>query len=221
MKKKFRSYDQVVAYMAKARNPANGRPLPASGCMFMPGDTPGTYKFERYGASVLIIRPDNALEFLDLPRDYALGYALYAVFGFDLIKRGQLPAVVLGAERYEVFTGLEIDMTTHIARNPRPKYTERVDKDVRRQWLRDRKAWTEGFLVRHRLGTYNGTCPPYSGDFVQDWADAIKTQQFPVPLCAYITRRFMYNADAKEGLRQLIDQYSYLLREEYGVFDGV
>jgi hypothetical protein len=221
--KKFKSYDQVVAYMVKARSPANGRPLPVSGCRFMPGDTPGTYKFERYGASVVIIRPDNALEFLDLPRDFALGYALYAVFGFDLIKRAQLPAVVLGAERYEVFTGLEIDMTTHIARNPRPSYTERVDKDVRRQWLRDRKAWTKGFLVRHRMGTYNGTCPPYSataGAFVQDWTDAIKTQQFPVPLCAYITRRFLYGATAQERLRQLFDHHSYLLREEYGVFDG-
>jgi hypothetical protein len=218
--KKFRSYDQVAAYMAKARSPANGRPLQTSGCRFMPGDTPGTYKFERYGASVLIIRPDNALEFLDLPRDFALGYALYAVFGFDLIKRGQLPAVVLGAERYEVFPGLEIDMTTHIARNPRPKYTERVNNDMRRQWLRDRKAWTEGFLVRHRLGAYTASAPLYRGPFVEDWVDAIKTQQFPVPLCIFIARQFMYDAPAKEGLRQLIDQYSYVLREAYGVFDS-
>lgn len=218
--KKFKSYDQVVAYMVKARSPAKGRPLPVSGCRFMPGVSPGAYKFERYGADVLVIRPDNTLEFLDLPRDFALGYSLYAVFGLDLLRRGYLPALVRGAEDYEVFAGLEIDMTTHIARNPRPKYTERVDKDVRRQWLRDRKAWTEGFLVRHRLGTYNGTCPPYSGDFVQDWAAAIQTQQFPVPLCAYVTRRFLYGATAQEGLRQLFDQYSYLLREEYGVFDG-
>ena len=218
--KKFKSYDQVAAYMAKSRSLANGRPLSVAGSRFMPGDTPGTYKFERYCSSILIIRPDNALEFLDLPRDFALGYALYAVFGLDLVKRGRYPALVRGAEDYEVYTGLEIDMTTHVARNPRPKYTERVDKDVRRQWLRYRKAWTDGFLVRHRLGTYAAAAPLYQGDFVADWVDAIKTQQFPVALCAFISRRFLYGATAREGLRQLFDQYTFLLREEYGVFDG-
>lgn len=221
--KKFKSYDQVAAFMAKARNPAKGRPLPVAGCRFMPGDTPGSYKFERYGSHVLTIRPDNMLEFQAPPSDFALGYALSMVFGdMNLIRQtGGRPAKIkTSAGYYEVHPGLEIDMTTHLSPNARLFFKDRVIAEVRKQWLRDRKRWADGFLVRLRLGTYTNAGAPliYSGNFINDWVAAIKSHEFPVTLCATIAGRMPSYVSSDEGLRQMLNDYSYELREAYGVF---
>lgn len=221
--KKFKSYDQVAAYMAKARNPAKGRPLPVTGCRLMPGDAPGSYKFERYGKHVLTIRPDNMLEFQALPLDFALGYSLFMVFGdMDLIRRtGGRPAKIkTSAGSYEAHPGLEIDMTTHQSPNAKLPFQDRAYPEMRRQWLRDRKRWADGFLVRLRLGTYTNTATPiiYSGDFIKDWVAAIKSHEFPVTLCATIAMRMPSGVTPDESLRQMLNDYSYELREAYGVF---
>ena len=221
--KKFKSYDQVAAYMAKARNPALGRPLPVAGCRLMPGASPGSYKFERYGKHIFTIRPDNMLEFQALPSDFALGYSLFMVFGdMDLIRRtgGRPTKIKTSAGSYEAHPGLKIDMTTHQSPNAKLPFQDRACPEMRRQWLRDRKRWAVGFLVRLRLGTYTNaaTSTVYSGDFIKDWATAIKSHEFPVTLCAIVAGCIPSGVTPDERLRQTLNEYSYELRDAYGVF---
>ena len=111
-------------------------------------------------------------------------------------------------------------MTTHQSPNAKLPFKDRVYPDVRRQWLRDRKRWAAGFLVRLRLGTYTNAAAPfvYSGDFTKDLATAIKSHEFPVTLCATIARRMPSGDLSDESLRQMLNEYSYELREAYGVF---
>ena len=139
--------------------------------------------------------------------------------------------------------GIRFCMATGKCLNPKRPYKERKDKQVNRQWLRDRKEFLAKIAVLERLGAYEGEPPEFSYIHIEDYIDVFikcikeKKADFKTIMslcnsdvfCIYkkdsrairpnLVYRFDFNRTIHSRIKEMFSDNSLALRQAYGVFD--
>jgi hypothetical protein len=175
------TYEDVVAFFGRARNPEKGKPLMSWARIKKVGDT---YEVHGCGVRICVITPDNKLTFT-MTANHAraasitLSQALHRALPFywerkatgryELIPMAEYHAwkkrnpdsyywrYIAGLkdsdQGVEVFDGLEYDLTTNKFTNARPKLKNAtVNQANKLEWLRKLRKLKAAVKVRARVG---------------------------------------------------------------------
>lgn len=175
------TYEDVVAFFGRARNPEKGKPLMSWARIKKVGDT---YEVHGCGVRICVITPDNKLTFT-MTANHAraasitLSQALHRAlpFTWNRVATGRYEIAPTAGyfawkkrnpdsyywrymamlreqgEQVEVFDGLEYDLTTNKFTNVRPKVTDApVNQDNKLEWLRKLRKFKAAVKVRARMG---------------------------------------------------------------------
>ena len=166
------TYEDVVKFFARARNPEKGKPLMTWARITKEGDN---YVVTQHGARIGVFTPDNKFTFVmssqaartcsvtlsqalhrALPfawKRVATGrYEVTSTAGYDH-SDGYFWQFLHNKEWYELFNGLTFDLTTNKPTNARPKLTElEVNQDNKLVWLRQLRQFKNAIKVRARMG---------------------------------------------------------------------
>lgn len=173
------TYQDVVKFFARARNPEKGKPLMSWARVYKEGEN---YVVKLGGTSIGVFTPDNKFTFVMTSQtargvSVTLSQALYRAlpFAWQRVATGRYEvASTIGykewqersngyfwnflyksdaAKWYEVFDGLTFDLTTGEPTNARPRLTEMaVNSDNRLEWLRQLRKFKTAIKVRARMG---------------------------------------------------------------------
>lgn len=175
------TYEDVVAFFARARNPEKGKPLMSWARVYKVGDT---YEVRMGYTVICVITPDNKLTFKMTGQQaravsITLSQALHRALPFYWERKGTGRYEVLPMAEYhawkkrnpdgyywryisslrdqdlsaEVFDGLEYDLTTNKFTNARPKLKNAsVNQDKKLEWLRKLRKLKAAVKVRARMG---------------------------------------------------------------------
>jgi hypothetical protein len=175
------TYEDVVTFFGRARNPEKGKPLMSWARIKKVGDT---YEVHGCGVRICVITPDNKLTFT-MTANHAraasitLSQALHRAlpFAWNRVATGRYEIAPMAGyfawkkrnpdsyywrymamlreqgEQVEVFDGLEYDLTTNKFTNARPKVTDAaVNQDNKLEWLRKLRKFKAAVKVRARVG---------------------------------------------------------------------
>ena len=132
--------------------------------------------------------------------------------------------------------GIKFCMATGKCLNPKRPYKERMNKEVNRQWLRDRKEFLAKVAVLERLGAYERDVQELNyidiADYMDKFVDAIKHKKADIQTledlysaeltCMYRYPSIVPMLETKSiyhTIKDLIATNSLALRQAYGVFD--
>ena len=167
------TYQDVVKFFARARNPEKGKPLMSWARVFKVEDN---YEVRLGGYRIGKFTPDNKFIFTmtaqtarncSVTLSQALQRALPFVWKrvatgryevahiglYDSDKDGYFYQYMKNLEWYEVYDGLAFDLTTNQPVNARPKLSQLVvNKDNKLEWLRKLRKFKTAVKVRARMG---------------------------------------------------------------------
>lgn len=162
METKLYTYDDYKNYFAKCRSPEKGRPFTNSFRLMKYGED-YTVCFQEYkyvGASIFMVSPDNTLTFV-LPtreliaRPHTITGNLWKTGPISVdrkAKRLYTVRMLNSPKRHEYFSGIAFDLSKQECINPRPDFLDCIDKDKRKEWLRDVKRFKKGLKTRIKIG---------------------------------------------------------------------
>lgn len=258
------SYQDAYSWFARCRKPEDGRPLRKWCRVFKVGDT---FEF-RLGKTVFaVLTPDNVMTFpltasevkrVSITLSSSLQRAL--PFLFQRLAMGRyLVAHSLSVdnrstdgwvgyymrhEALEYFAGIQFNMTNGECLNPRPRLTESINTQARKQWVQASRDFRKGIAVRAKLGVFDGLCQRVqvdrrSGHYkAPDWDnpqwqnmlyEAMRDGQYPMELLSAFVQSTSVSWWRKEApsakavvltVENLIKRLNVELRRSFGVFDG-
>lgn len=185
MKNVFTSYSMMQKFMEKARNKAEGRPLPASMRMKLLED--GTSIAVTYGKSqqLFVVTPDNVLTFTASVRQLAFRAAnLSKILTFHPVRirtdryriipsyrNQQWPIQTDGCPDY--FQGIQFNMLTGECLNRKDYVPPEVIPEARKQWLSALRQFKRAVQVRAKMGVLDSFIAEIKGQRVWDvaWVD--------------------------------------------------
>lgn len=263
------SYEQVAEWYTKARNPDAGRPVQSWARMFKVGDT---YELRFGNAVVGVFSPDNKFTFKLTSQEarrcsITLSQALGRAIPFLWYRKATGRYVVKPTpqyekykehnpdqyawhyfhqqEGYEVFDGLQFDLSTYEPVNAKPslKDTE-VDQQNKLEWLRALRVFKQAVKVRGRMGVlesliqqvekertgvsrYDWEQPDWNSEAWQDMLyTSLKNGECSTELLKGIIKsvsRGYYqtkvsSSDVIAEVDRICNTYSLDLRRKFGVF---
>lgn len=147
-------------------------------------------------------------------------------FGVKYSKE-EITTYVRISDTNEYFCGIAFDIQAGKCLNPKRPYSDRVIPEMRRQWLRDVKAFKQHIKTCERLGVFN----KYN---TEDWqlieetpntvalqqiVDDIKARKVSTQTAKYICAVSWPN-EMSRATDTILEMYSLALREAYGVFSN-
>lgn len=168
------TYQDVVKFFARARNPEKGKPLMTWARIMKEED--GVYAVVMGNYRIGIFTPDNRFTFTmtsqqarhcsvtlsqalhrALPfvwKRVATGrYEVTPIADYDQPKHSYLWHYIQNKEWYEVYDGLSFDLTTYQPVNARPKITQLVvNQENKLEWLRKLRKFKQAVKIRARMG---------------------------------------------------------------------
>jgi hypothetical protein len=167
------TYQDVVKFFNRARNPEKGKPLMSWARIYKEGEN---YEVRMNDYRIGVFTPDNKFTFTmtnqqarhcsvtlsqalqrALPfvwKRVATGrYEVTSIADYDQSEHGYLWQYIRNREWYEVYDGLSFDLTTNQPINARPKITQlAVNQENKLEWLRKLRKFKQAVKIRARMG---------------------------------------------------------------------
>lgn len=167
------SYKDVEKFFSTARNKDKGKPLQGWGNITKEGEK---YVVSVYNRPLYEYRPDNTIEFLLSGKDsrsiaITLAQVCRRHLPFIWLRKGVGQYLIIpdghvnynqgwevageqfkNAPKYDLFKGLQLDLTGNYAINPKYPDDVVVDTDRRKVWLRTLKKYKQSAKVKAKLG---------------------------------------------------------------------
>lgn len=265
------SYNDVAIWFTRCRNPDKGRPVMSWARIFKVGDT---YELRHGSTKVGVFSPDNKFTFTMSTQEarnssVTLSQALQRTIPFMWYRKGmgkyrikptpqyeeykaQHPDAYAWhyfqeVEGYELFDGLQFDLNTYEPTNPRPKMSDTINTEKRKEWLGSLRKFKRAVKVRARLGVleslikeveqdrskhrsrYDWEMPDWNTDTWQDMLyTSIKNSECSTELLKGIVKSVQtgyYKSsisvdDVLKECDKICTNYSVEIRRKFGVFDG-
>jgi len=173
----FKSYEDIYKWFKTARSPARGKPFGRWARVYQDNDK--CFRVVVHNTSFLQVTPENkAVVLLDAPGirtiNNTLSANLHRLLPMFIIRTGKLHYKIeslatikakvaqsnssvwhAAQEGVEAFAGLTLDLTTGKFDNPKKDLKDRVNNDMRRQWLSTLRKFKRGIKVRFKLGVFD------------------------------------------------------------------
>lgn len=169
------SFNDVQAFVSRARSPEKGRQHTTFGRWFPDGDG---YRLDVHGHPFIRIAPDNTLEFLMTPEEgrrvsntvsgwisnivpfvwMRVGNCRYRVDAIQNVQKrmaGRWPTHREINQSPELFAGIKFDMATGECLNPRPDLKHTVIPEARKAWLSALRKWKRKAKTIARIGGFD------------------------------------------------------------------
>lgn len=272
----LRTYSDALSFFNRAKNKSKGKPLCSWARIFREGDTLDFYYGDKTnGVKFGELTPDNIFTFVASPHDLrnlcavTFSSSLYRAvpFMWQRVATGRyriqhtshIPYTASDrhihmewsymrnkAPHYE--KGLRFNMLTGECLNTPPEYTDKINDDTRKEWLRSLRKFKYAMKVRGRIGAFDPIIASIKADAnamrdkgVPDWSDpiwlnaltdSIKSGEINMEVMrgfvahALFDRWYYHRGSIKsENVLDTVDSvcttFSFDLRKKFGVFDAV
>lgn len=167
----LKTYKDAERWFARARSKDKGRPFNRWALVKFNG---GCYEVHVYGKLICTITPENVLRMeIDGTEGRSIsntlsssinrlvpimwtrvGMGRYRILGLRTLRKAD-SWWVKAKEAPELFKGLEFDLTTGEAINPKADIAQRIDRDARLEWLRCLRQFKRGIQLRAKMGVFD------------------------------------------------------------------